>query len=621
MSDIIHLLPDSVANQIAAGEVIQRPASVLKELVENSIDAGADFIQIVIKDAGRTLIQIIDNGKGMSETDARMAFERHATSKIKDAADLFSLRTMGFRGEALASIAAVAQVELRTRREEDELGVMVEIAGTRVFQQETIQCDKGTTFMVKNLFFNVPARRRFLKSDNVEKSHILQEFYRIALVNPDVEFSFFDGDDEIYRLPASNIKVRIENIFGKALKKKIQQQLLTIETSTSMVSIHGFVGKPEFAQKSATQYFFVNGRYMRHPYFHKAVMLAYNQMIQASESPNYFIYFEVDPQSIDINIHPTKTEIKFENEQAIWSILSATVKEALGKFNVIPSIDFDQEGAIDIPAGNISLENIRPPQTTFNPNYNPFSSVSYKRPTLDWEKLYGGFESKPETAIVPDEQEWQPEVELPKTIESSYIPEAEQQQLVEIEEQRSANFQLKNRYIITSVKSGMLMIDQHRAHVRILYEQFLAEIENQHAPSQQILFPETLELNHDSALYFEQIQSNLKSVGFDFEQQDENVYHVTGTPAQFGTESVMSLLHTLIEKAENTAEESAVVVHEMIAQSLAEAAALKSGQNMTNEEMSDLIDRLFACKHPNHTPDGKRVMTILSQEEIQAKFR
>ena len=621
MSDIIHLLPDSVANQIAAGEVIQRPASVLKELVENSIDAGADFIQIVIKDAGRTLIQIIDNGKGMSETDARMAFERHATSKIKDAADLFSLRTMGFRGEALASIAAVAQVELRTRREEDELGVMVEIAGTRVFQQETIQCDKGTTFLVKNLFFNVPARRRFLKSDNVEKSHILQEFYRIALVNPDVEFSFFDGDDEIYRLPTSNIKVRIENIFGKALKKKIQQQLLTIETSTSIVSIHGFVGKPEFAQKSATQYFFVNGRYMRHPYFHKAVMLAYSQMIQASESPNYFIYFEVDPQSIDINIHPTKTEIKFENEQAIWSILSATVKEALGKFNVIPSIDFDQEGAIDIPAGNVSLENIRPPQTTFNPNYNPFSSVSYKRPTLDWEKLYGGFEGKSDAEVLPDEQQWEPEVELPKTIESEYQAETEQQQLVEIEEQRSANFQLKNRYIITSVKSGMLMIDQHRAHIRILYEQFLGEIENQHAPSQQILFPETLELNHDSALYFAQIQSDLKSVGFDFELQDENVYHVTGTPAQFGTESVMSLLHTLIEKAENTGEESVVLVHEMIAQSLAEAAALKSGQSMTNEEMSDLIDRLFACRHPNHTPDGKRVMTILSQEEIQSKFR
>jgi DNA mismatch repair protein MutL len=326
MSDIIHLLPDSVANQIAAGEVIQRPASVLKELVENSIDAGATFIQIVIKDAGRTLIQVVDNGKGMSETDARMAFERHATSKIKNADDLFALRTMGFRGEALASIAAVAQVELRTRREEDELGVLVEVAGTRVFKQETVQCDLGTSFQVKNLFFNVPARRRFLKSDNVEKSHILNEFYRIVLVNTNVSFSFFDGDDEIFNLPASNNKVRIENVFGKNAKKRWQQQLLTIETTTNLVTISGYVGKPEYAQKSANQYFFVNGRYMRHPYFHKSVLMAYSQMIQASESPNYFIYFDVDPQTIDINIHPTKTEIKFENEQAIWSILSAAIK-------------------------------------------------------------------------------------------------------------------------------------------------------------------------------------------------------------------------------------------------------------------------------------------------------
>ena len=383
MSDIIHLLPDSVANQIAAGEVIQRPASVLKELVENSIDAGATFIQIVIKDAGRTLVQVIDNGKGMSETDARMAFERHATSKIKNADDLFSLRTMGFRGEALASIAAVAQVELRTRRAEDELGVLIEVAGTRVFKQETVQCDLGTSFQVKNLFFNVPARRRFLKSDNVEKSHILNEFYRIALVNSTVTFSLFDGDEEMFHLPASNNKIRIENIFGKNSKKRWQQQLLTIETSTNLGNIYGYVGKPEYAQKSAIQYFFVNGRYMRHSYFHKAVLLAYNQMIQASESPNYFIYFDVDPQTIDVNIHPTKTEIKFENEQAFWSILTAAIKEALGKFNVVPSIDFDQEGAVEM-SSTMSLENIRPPQTNFNPNYNPFGTSAYKRPNLDW---------------------------------------------------------------------------------------------------------------------------------------------------------------------------------------------------------------------------------------------
>src|ERR1035437_4895389 len=455
MSDIIHLLPDSVANQIAAGEVIQRPASVIKELVENSIDAGATFIQILIKDAGRTLIQVVDNGKGMSETDARMAFERHATSKITDATDLFSLKTMGFRGEALASIAAVAQVELRTRRSEDELGVVVEIAGTRVFKQESVQCDTGTSFQVKNLFFNVPARRRFLKSDNVEKSHIFTEFYRVALVNSNIAFSLFDGDEEIFQLPASNIKVRIENIFGKSAKKRWQQQLLSIETSTNLVSLVGYVGKPEYSQKSGSQYFFVNGRYMRHPYFHKAVLLAYNQMIQASESPNYFIFLEVDPQTIDINIHPTKTEIKFENEQAIWSILSSAVKEALGKFNVVPSIDFDQEGAVDMPVG-IPSENVRPPQSHFNPNYNPFGTTTYKRPVFDWEELYGEFEKK----VIPIESSptWQP------TFDSTDISSGSisGQQEIDILESRAENFQYKNRYIITGIKSGLLMVDQHR---------------------------------------------------------------------------------------------------------------------------------------------------------------
>ncbi len=617
MSDIIHLLPDAVANQIAAGEVIQRPASVLKELVENAIDAGADFIQIVIKDAGRTLIQVIDNGKGMSETDARMAFERHATSKIKDASDLFSLRTMGFRGEALASIAAVAQVEMRSRREEDELGVMVEIAGTRVFKQETIQCDKGTTFLVKNLFFNVPARRRFLKSDNVEKSHLLQEFYRIALVNAKVEFSFFDGDEEIFHLPVSNIKVRIENTFGKTLKKRFQQQLLPIETATNLVSIHGYVGKPEFAQKSANQYFFVNGRYMRHPYFHKAVVLAYNNMIQPSEGPNYFIYFEVDTHTIDINIHPTKTEIKFENEQALWSILSATVKEALGKFNIVPSIDFDQDGAIEMPVHSIDIQNIRPPQTSFNPNYNPFTSASYKRPEINWEKLYGGFENETSgTEVAPYFQE---EEEI--SPESSSQQDMNQTFQHEISEFQTTNFQLKNRFVITNVKSGMLMIDQHRAHVRILFESFLQQILVRQASTQQILFPEVLELHHDDVLYFEQILPDLNAAGFDFNFEYHESVHVTGVPAQLGTESVVGLLKTLIEKARTTALNSATEVSETIALALAETSSIKSGQNLTNEEMSDLINRLFACKNPNYTPDGKITMVIFSQDEIAAKFR
>ncbi|HEY5507603.1 MAG TPA: DNA mismatch repair endonuclease MutL, partial [Paludibacter sp.] len=597
MSDIIHLLPDSVANQIAAGEVIQRPASVLKELVENSIDAGATFIQILIKDAGRTLIQVVDNGKGMSETDARMAFERHATSKITDAADLFSLKTMGFRGEALASIAAVAQVELRTRRSEDELGVFVEIAGTRVFKQEMVQCDTGTAFQVKNLFFNVPARRRFLKSDNVEKSHILTEFYRIALVNSNVAFALFDGDDEMFQLPASNNKVRIENIFGKNAKKRWQQQLLTIETSTNLVSINGYVGKPEFAQKSAIQYFFVNGRYMRHPYFHKAVLLAYNQMIQANESPNYFIYLEVDPQTIDVNIHPTKTEIKFENEQAIWSILSASIKESLGKFNIIPSIDFDQEGALEMPT-SMSIENVRPPQTNFNPNYNPFGTSAYKRPTLDWENLYGNFEKKTET--IESMPNWQPESITPEFISS--VPE-EKQQIMEISEQRADNFQFKNRYIITSLKSGMLMIDQHRAHVRILFEQYISQIENRKALSQQILFPEILELSADDVLIFEQMLPDLQYLGFDFEPEANHSFNVRGVPENVGTGSVIDLLLVMLDKTKTTAEDLSTTMHESIAFSLAESSALKNGQRLSNEEMSDLIDRLFACTNHNFTPD------------------
>ena len=614
MSDIIHLLPDSVANQIAAGEVIQRPASVLKELVENSIDAGATFIQIMIKDAGRTLIQVVDNGKGMSETDARMAFERHATSKITQVDDLFSLRTMGFRGEALASIASVAQVELRTRRADDELGIMVEIAGTRVFKQETIQCDIGTTFLVKNLFFNVPARRRFLKSDNVEKTHIFTEFYRIALVNSNVAFSFLDGDEEIFQLPSSNNKVRIENIFGKNSKKRWQQQLLSIETTTNLVSIYGYIGKPEFAQKSATQYFFVNGRFMMHPYFRKAVQLAYNQMIQATESPNYFIYFDVDPQTIDVNIHPTKTEIKFENEQAIWSILSATVKEALGKFNIVPSIDFDQEGSIDLPSG-MNIENIRPPQTNFNPNYNPFGTSNYKRPVLDWEKLYGGFESKGES--IESSPAWQTDSNFQSNMN---LVSVEQQQFIDFDETRTENFQFKNRYIITAIKSGMLMIDQRRAHIRILFEMFISQIENRKALSQQVLFPEILELSADEALIFEQIMPDLHYVGFDFEVIDNHTFSVKGIPDQLGTGSVIDLLMNILDKAKTTAEDLSAGMNVSIALTLAEASAIKYGQRLSNVEMNDLIDRIFVFDNHNVTPDGKKIMTIYTSEEIEKRL-
>jgi len=612
MSDIIHLLPDSVANQIAAGEVIQRPASVLKELVENAIDAGAGLISILIKDAGRTLIQVTDNGKGMSETDARMAFERHATSKIKDAADLFSIRTMGFRGEALASIAAVAQVELKTRRSEDELGTLIEIAGTRVFSQESVMCPVGTTFQVKNLFFNVPARRRFLKSDNVEKSHLLNEFYRIALVNTDVEFQLIDGDEEIYRLPATNAKQRIESIFGKNAKKRLQQQLLSIETSTNIVNISGYVGKPEYAQKSADQYFFVNGRYMRHPYFHKAVMLAYNQTIQHGDNPFYFIYFEVNPDTIDINIHPTKTEIKFENEQTIWSILNAVVKEALGKFNVLPSIDFDQEGAPDIPV-KINLETVRPPQTSFNPDYNPFNaSKNYQRQKLDWEKLYTDFETK---TIEPDDVEPHTAINVIEQIDD------QQQKILGADEIRATNYQFKNQYIVTSVKSGMMLIDQHRAHVRILFEQYMNYIQEHASPSQQLLFPEVFEPDAGKSLYFETLIPDLLKAGFDIVKTGTDIFEIRGVPVLVVNHNISSLCFDLIEKSISTGQDTSSEIHTVVALALAEASALRTGQALSSEEMSDLIDRLFACGNPNFTPSDKPIISIITQEEIAARFK
>jgi len=507
MSDIIRLLSDAVANQIAAGEVIQRPASVLKELVENALDAGSSTIRVVIKDAGRTLISVSDNGKGMSDTDARMAFERHATSKITDAQDLFHIRTMGFRGEALASIAAVAQVEMRSRQEQNELGTFIEIAGSRIFRQEAVQCDKGTTFLIKNLFFNVPARRRFLKSDSVEKNHILSEFYRIVLVNPEVEFYFYDGDEEVFHLPESNLKVRIDQVFGNT-RRKMSQQLLSVEAETSIVSIKGFVGRPEFAQKSSQQYFFVNGRYMRHPYFHKSVMMAYSQLIPAGENPPYFIYFEVDPETIDINIHPTKTEIKFENEQALWSILSAAVKEALGKFNVVPSIDFDRDDTNEIPL----LRNDSPvvaPSTGFNPSYNPFqgSGNTYSRPPVNWDTLF---------------------LQNDKFDQTEPEPVPVQQQLHDLVETSGIYFQLKERYILTSVKSGMLVIDQRRAHIRVLFDEFMKELSLRKGFSQQLLFPEEIDLMPEDVPFFDQIRDDLRVLGFDTELQSGNRLMVKG---------------------------------------------------------------------------------------------
>lgn len=618
MSDVIRLLPDSVANQIAAGEVIQRPASVIKELVENAIDAQAKNIHVLITDAGRTCIQVIDDGKGMSETDARLSFERHATSKIRKADDLFALTTMGFRGEALASIAAVAQVDLKTRTEGEELGTLISVAGSKVENQEPVTCPKGSNFSVKNLFFNVPARRKFLKSNQTELSNILTEFERIVLVHPDVAFTLHHNDTEMFNLPASSLRQRIISVFGK----KMNQQLLTVEVETTLIKISGYIAKPEAARKKgANQYFFVNGRYMRHPYFHKAVMEAYEQLIPVGEQISYFIYFEVDPANIDVNIHPTKTEIKFENEQAIWQIVAAAVKESLGKFNAVPSIDFDTEGMPDIPAYDAN-PSIQPPKLNFNPDYNPFKTSSqrdYSRPKVEWDALYEGLEKvshESKMNFEPDVEEFPAFTENESA--ASPMPLYGEEHGIE---KGAQHYQFKGRFIVTSVKSGLMMIDQHRAHVRVLFEQYLQQITQKQGMSQGVLFPDILQLPISEAVVLQDIMGDLTAVGFDLSDLGGGSYAINGIPS--GIEGlnpvklIRSMLHSAMEKGKDVKDE----IHNTLALTLAKAAAIVYGQVLTNEEMVNLVDSLFACPTPNFTPDGKTVLTVISEDEIERLFK
>ena len=623
MSDIIRLLPDSVANQIAAGEVIQRPASVIKELVENAVDAGAKHIDVLVTDAGKTSIQVIDDGKGMSETDARLAFERHATSKIREAADLFALRTMGFRGEALASIAAVAQVELRTCQEGEDLGTSLCISGSKVESQETVACPKGSNFQVKNLFFNIPARRKFLKSNQTELSNILTEFERIALVNPDVSFTLHHNGTEMLNLPAIQLKQRIMGVFGK----KINQELLSVDVDTTMVRISGFVGRPETSRKKgARQYFFVNGRYMRHPYFHKAVMDAYEQLVPTGEQVSYFLYFEVEPANIDVNIHPTKTEIKFENEQAIWQILSAAIKESLGKFNAVPSIDFDTEGMPDIPAfENSPYSGLQMPKTTYNPEYNPFntssSSPSYTRQDAKgWDKFYEGLEqrSSPVSAFsYPDDGDYfveQPQEEQNPTLYGQMEESASA-------ETSAQHYQYKGHYIMTSVKSGLMVIDQHRAHVRILYDRYLSQIASRQGASQGMLFPDIVQFSVSEIPVLQSIMDDLSYLGFELTDLGGGSYAINGVPAGIEglqpIELVQNMVHTAIEKGCKVKEE----VQSMLALSLAKAAAIVQGQVLSNEEMNHLVDELLTSTSPNYTPDGKPVLVVIQEDELEKLFK
>ena len=622
MSDIIHLLPDSVANQIAAGEVIQRPASVIKELVENAIDAEAGEIHVLITDAGKTCIQVIDDGKGMSETDARLSFERHATSKIREASDLFALRTMGFRGEALASIAAVAEVELKTRPADEELGTRLVIAGSKVESQEAVSCPKGSNFSVKNLFFNIPARRKFLKANSTELSNILTEFERIALVHPDVAFYLYSNDTELFNLPVMPLRQRILAVFGK----KLNQQLLSVDVDTTMIKVSGFVAKPETSRKKgAHQYFFVNGRYMRHPYFHKAVMDAYEQLIPAGEQISY-------PANIDVNIHPTKTEIKFENEQAIWQILSAAVKESLGKFNAVPSIDFDTEGMPDIPAFEQSRP-IEPPKVHYNADFNPFKTSSassyggggnYSRQSVEWEGLYSGLEkaSKMNEPVMAEEPfdfgETASAVAEPvaASSQSSLLYSGEPSSM----EKGAQHLQFKGRFILTSVKSGLMLIDQHRAHIRVLFDRYMNQIRQKQGVSQGVLFPEMIQLPASEAAVLESLSDDLAAVGFDLSPLGGGSYAINGIPSGIEglnpVELVRNMVHTAMEKGNDVKEE----VRTILALTLARAAAIVYGQVLSNDEMSNLVDSLFACSTPNYTPDGRTVLATIKEEDIEKLF-
>ncbi|WP_297903017.1 DNA mismatch repair endonuclease MutL [uncultured Parabacteroides sp.] len=614
MSDIIHLLPDHIANQIAAGEVIQRPASVVKELVENAVDAGASNIQVNIKDAGKTLIQVIDDGRGMSETDARMAFERHATSKISTAEDLFSLHTMGFRGEALASIAAVAHIELRTRARGTELGTCLSIAGSKLESIEPEVCNEGSIFSVKNLFFNVPARRKFLKSNETEFRNIINEFERIALVNPQVGMSLYHNDTEIFNLPESGLRQRIINVYGKNLNQK----LLSLDAQSSMVTISGFVGRPDSAKKrGALQFFFVNGRYMKHPYFHKAIMQAYEQLIPTGDMPNYFVYFTLDPSSIDVNIHPTKTEIKFENEQPIWQILVAATREALAKSSAIPTIDFDVEDAIDIPVYNPVKNNEsgrdKVPKVQVDSSYNPFDTTFYKKPEFDWSKLYQGFENDRKAVQLESETfEDTPVEEL--SVEAS-DPESLFSAL------SNPCYQYKGRYIVTSLKSGLAIIDQHRAHVRILFDQYLSNIRQQQGVSQQVLFPEIVEFTAAEAAVLPSLLEDLRFVGFDLSNLGNDNYAINGLPAGIENLDPVNLVKDIVDRAIETGCEVHEKICEAIALSLAKAAAIRPGKSLSSEEMDHLIASLFSSPDSNLTPDGKTIISMLTDDELEKRFK
>lgn len=612
--DIIRLLPDSVANQIAAGEVIQRPASVIKELVENAIDAGAGNIDIYVLDAGRTLIQVIDDGKGMSETDARLAFERHATSKITKAEDLFTLRTMGFRGEALPSIAAVSQLVLQTRTHDSELGTKLEIEGGRVLSQEPCVCPLGSNFEVRNLFFNIPARRKFLKSNHTELSNILQEIERIALVNHSVSFSYTIDGTATLRLVSSNLRRRIVDIFGK----KTGDDLIAVDVDTTLVRIEGFVGRPDSSRKKgAHQFFYVNGRYMRHPYFAKAVASAFDGLVPEGEQVPYFLYLDIDPANIDVNISPTKTEVKFENEPAIWQIIHAGIREALGRFNAVPTIDFDNAQEVDIPVMNEELKSVQPPQVKVDSNYNPFLPQEASQESM----TRGSFTEKSSAQKLS--REWgmlYEHLSLKSQGDVTQQPMLFEQELESVDEVANVQFQYRGQYIVSATNSGLMIIDQRRAHIRVLYDKYMDQMQQQQAITQGLLFPELVSFPASDSQLFEQLLNDIRSIGFDIESLGGGSYSVNGMPAGFEGLSPQKLLQELIATVTEGGEANLNTYRHNIALSFAKSSAIVEGLVLNRAEIETLMSDLFKSSNPNVTPDGRNIIIILKHESIEKMF-
>ena len=624
MSDIIKLLPDHVANQIAAGEVVQRPASVVKELLENAIDAGAKQIKLLVKDAGRTLVQVIDDGKGMTTTDARLSFERHATSKISSAADLFSLHTKGFRGEALASIAAVAHVELKTKPEGEDVGTQLEVEGSSVKSQNVCACLKGTSIAVKNLFFNIPARRNFLKSDNVELRHIIDEFQRVALAHESIAFVMYHNDSELFNLPKSNKRQRIVGVFGP----KTNEKLVPVVEETEIVNIDGFIVKPEFAKKTkGEQFFFVNDRFIKHPYLNHSVSAAFDGLLPDRARASYFLFLTVDPKTIDINIHPTKTEVKFEDEHAIYTLLRSAVKHSLGQFNIAPVLDFNRESNMDTPYA-YKNKNVQAPRIEVDRNFNPFDTVTAKssfsgtphyekKSTAGWEKLYEGLEKNTTgNAFSSLQIEDEPEGEsLFVEQESKGFTDTRQQ-----ESETANTYQLHNKYVVSTIKSGMLVIDQQRAHQRVLYEEFLRNITVKESVSQQLLFPLRLDFSPAELSILNELKESLENTGFVMSMPEEGILEVSGIPAGIPESEVSIVLEQLLSDVEHEVPDAGFSQTDILAKSMAKSMAVKTGEKLDELSREHLVNKLFACTEPALSPFHKKTFITLTVDELDRKF-